>query len=187
MSFSIIAAVGEKLELGNKGGLVFNIREDMKFFKETTMGHPVLMGLNTFNSIGRALPGRKNLVVSSQESPSADAGVPPVVTGGLGSLKSRNSSKPPKTTLVTITDLNAFIQENKDTEEEIFVIGGGMIYRQLLPYAKVLYLTEVEATAEADVFFPEFDKRDYSTEVLRESSERELKFRFVKYTKREEK
>ncbi|MDO4611494.1 MAG: dihydrofolate reductase [Candidatus Saccharibacteria bacterium] len=159
MSFSIIAAVGEKLELGNKGGLVFNIREDMKFFKDTTMGHAVLMGLNTFNSIGRALPGRKNFVVSKTNEDLPD-------------------------NVEVILDLEKFIVENRDTEEEIFVIGGGMIYRQLLPHAKVLYLTEVEATAEADVFFPEFNKADYLAEVLKESSEGDLKFRFVKYVKR---
>ncbi len=149
MSFSIIAAVGEKLELGNKGGLVFNIREDMKFFKETTMGHPVLMGLNTFNSIGRALPGRKNFVVSKTNEDLPD-------------------------NVEVILDLEKFIVENRDTEEEIFVIGGGMIYRQLLPYAKVLYLTEVEATAEADVFFPEFDKSKYDKEIIKKGAENGL-------------
>ncbi|MDO4612026.1 MAG: dihydrofolate reductase [Candidatus Saccharibacteria bacterium] len=153
MSFSIIAAVGRNRELGANGGLVFRIPEDMKFFKETTMGHPVVMGRKTYESIGRELPGRKNIILSR--------------SSGI--------------------DVEKFIEENKDSEEEIFVIGGGMIYEKFLPYASTIYLTEVEAEAEADTFFPEFDKNEYTATVLRESSDGGLKFRFVKYTKREEK
>ena len=91
--FSIIAAVGKNNELGKKGGLVFNIKEDMKFFKETTMGHPVLMGLTTFESIGRALPGRKNYVLT------------------------RNPESLPED-VTPITDLEKFIKDNLDTDEE---------------------------------------------------------------------
>lgn len=182
MSFSIIAAVGKNLELGFRGGLIFRIPEDMKFFREKTMGHPVVMGRKTYESIGRELPGRKNIVVTrSQELPVRDGGAQPVVTGELASLRGRNPSKPSRTTLVVVRDLSFFIEENRTSEEEIFVIGGGEIYRKFLPYASKIYLTEVEAEAEADVFFPEFDKSRYVRTILGEGEHEGVKFQFVLY------
>ena len=154
---SIIAAVGQKLELGKDNGLVFNIKEDMKYFKETTTGHPVIMGFNTFRSIGKPLKDRKNYVASfTTEGP--PEGVTPV------------------------TDLHAFLKSHQDDEEELFVIGGASIYRESLPYAKNLYLTEIDATADADVFFPEFDKTKYDKTVIKKGSQDVLTYSFVKYT-----
>ena len=156
--FSIIAAVGKNNELGKKGGLVFNIKEDMKFFKETTMGHPVLMGLTTFESIGRALPGRKNYVLT------------------------RNPESLPED-VTPVTDLEKFIKDNLDTDEEVFVIGGASVYAQLLPYATTLYLTEIDAAADADVFFPEFDKTLYNKTIIKRGTSDDLTYAFAKYTK----
>ncbi|MDO4508276.1 MAG: dihydrofolate reductase [Candidatus Saccharibacteria bacterium] len=186
MSFSIIAAVGENLELGLKGGLVFDIPEDMKFFRKTTTGHPVLMGLNTFRSIGKVLPRRRNLVVSKSDALQKlfqEQGGP---ARTLFNGRARLRREAPETAFASapeiVSDLERFIRENKDTEEEIFVIGGGMIYRQLLPFSKVLYLTEVQAKREADTFFPEFDKKLYDREVLGAGEKDDLKYEFVKYT-----
>lgn len=156
--FSIIAAIGKNRELGNRGGLVFHIREDMKFFKETTMGREVVMGHRTWDSLPGKLPGRKNVVVARKEIKGADEAV---------------------------TDLPRYIRENKDTEEEIFVIGGGMLYTEFLPVARNLYLTEVDAEREADVFFPEFDKAEYERVKLGEGADNGVRYEFVKYTKRE--
>lgn len=156
--FSIIAAVGRNLELGRGGGLCFSLPSDLKYFKKTTMGHKCLMGLRTFQSLPRKLPGRENLVVSFEGEPEADA---------------------------TITDLEAFIAENEDTDEEIFVCGGGMIYKELLPYCSRLYLTEVDAECEdADTFFPSFDKNKYEKKIISEGLEHDLKFAFAIYTKK---
>ena len=154
--FSIIAAIGKNRELGKNGQLIFHIKEDLQFFKSTTTGHTIVMGRKTWDSIGRPLPGRKNLVVSHSEVKDADG---------------------------TITDLPAFIASHKDTEEEIFIIGGGTLYKAFLPYAKTLYLTEIDATAEdADTFFPDFNPDNYTKTIIRKGSENDLDFSFVKYT-----
>ena len=154
---SIIAAIGKNRELGLKNGLVFNIKEDMKYFKETTTGHPVIMGLNTYNSIGHPLKNRKNYVASFHAT-----NLPEEVT--------------------QVTDLHAFLKDHQTTNEEIFVIGGATIYRESLPYAKHLYLTEIDSAAEADVFFPEFDKKKYDKTVIKKGQQDDLTYSFVKYT-----
>ena len=77
-----------------------------------------------------------------------------------------------------------YIAKNIDTPEEIFIIGGGSIYAQFLPYAKHLYLTEVDDSPEADVFFPEFDRRNYRRKTIKHGNQGELKYTFVKYTKK---
>ena len=156
--FSIIAAVGKNNELGLKGGLVFHIKEDMQFFKETTMGHPILMGLTTFNSIGKPLPGRKNYVLT------------------------RSPEKLPEG-VFPVTNLDDFIHENLESSEEIFVIGGASVYKQMLPYAKNLYLTEIDAATEADVFFPLFDKSLYNKTITKRGTSDDLTYAFAKYTK----
>lgn len=156
--FSLIAAVGKNLELGKNGKLIFRIKEDMKYFKDTTMGHKVVMGRKTWDSLPSKLPGRENIVVSRHEIDGADQ---------------------------VVHDLKSFIDENKDTSEEIFVIGGGQIYVEFLPFAKEIYLTEVDAVEpKADAYFPEFDKSLYNREVIREGKDDDLAFTFVKYTKK---
>lgn len=156
--FSIIAAIGKNNELGLKGGLVFHIKEDMQFFKETTMGHPILMGLTTFKSIGRPLPGRKNYVLTHDPE-----GLPEGV--------------------FPVTDLDSFVHENLESDEEIFVIGGANVYDQMLPYATNLYLTEIDAAADADVFFPLFDKSLYNKTITKRGTSDDLTYAFAKYTK----
>ncbi len=154
--FSIIAAIGKNRELGNKGGLVFHLKGDMKFFRETTVSHSVVMGRRTWESLPKKLPGRKNIVVSRHEVEGADE---------------------------VVKDLASFIEKYGENEEEIFVIGGGKIYEEFLPYAKNLYLTEVEAEREADTFFPEFDKSRYERIILGEGDEDDIHYVFLKYVK----
>lgn len=148
MSFSIIAAVGKNRELGKKGGLVFNIPGDLKFFKQTTMGYPVVMGRTTFLSLPRLLPGRKHYVLSPDEEPT----FPEEVT--------------------VLHDLNQFIKDHQNDSQEFFIIGGGSIYQQFLPHCDKIYLTEVDGEdAEADVYFPDFDKTKYTVEKLGQNSD----------------
>lgn len=156
---SIISAIGKNRELGKDNALVFHIKEDMQFFKETTMGHPVIMGLKTFESIGKPLPGRKNYVAAFPDEKLPE-GVQPV------------------------HDVIAFFKEHQDTPEEIFVIGGATIYKLALPYTKNLYLTEIDASADADAFFPEFNQSDYRRTLIKKGKEHDLTFSFVKYTKK---
>ena len=154
--FSIIAAIGKNRELGLNGQLVFHIKEDMKYFRETTTGHKIVMGRKTWESLPGKLPNRENIVVSRNDVAGAD---------------------------LTIKNLPEFIAKNQDTDEEIFIIGGGMLYKTFLPYAKNLYLTEVNAGTNADVFFPEFDKSKYNKTIIKKGSQDDLTYVFVKYSK----
>lgn len=154
--FSLIAAIGKNRELGKNGQLIFHIKEDMQFFRNTTMGHTIIMGRKTWESLKKKLPGRKNIVISRSEVEGADE---------------------------VIHDIATYIEKNKDTGEEIFVIGGATIYKEFLPAAKTLYLTEIAATAEdADAFFPFFNPDNYSREIIKKGSENDLAFSIVKYT-----
>ncbi|MGI6612459.1 MAG: dihydrofolate reductase [Candidatus Nanosyncoccaceae bacterium] len=155
----MIAAVGKRGEIGNKNGLVFHIPEDMKYFKKTTMGHKILMGHKTLESLPKILPGRENYVLTREPDKLPEGVIP-------------------------VTDLDKFIKKFIDSKEEIFVIGGASVYEQLLPYTNILYLTEVEAEAEADTFFPEFNKTEFYRKVIGEGEEDGLKYTFVKYIKR---
>ncbi len=154
--FSIIAAIGKNNALGKNNDLIFHIKEDMKFFRATTVGHKVVMGRNTWQSLPKKLKGRENIVVSSNKIKGADK---------------------------TISNLEAFIKDNLDTPEEIFIIGGGSIYEQFLPYAKNLYLTEVNASPEADIFFPRFDKKHYHRKTLQTGEQYDLTYKIIKYSK----
>ncbi|MCI6354952.1 dihydrofolate reductase [Eubacterium coprostanoligenes] len=142
MAISMIAAVGKNLELGKNNDLIWHFKEDMKFFKETTMGHPVIMGRKTFESLPKALPGRKNIVISANPEYKADGAE--VVTSVEEAIK---------------------LAETEDTDA--FVIGGGRIYNEFLPYADNLYLTEINAESpDADTYFPDFNKSDYIKEII---------------------
>lgn len=159
MSFSIIAAIGKNRELGKNNQLIWHLPGDLKFFKKTTMGHPILMGRKTFESLPGLLPGRKHYVVSKKEgiSPSGER-------------------------IIHVPDLKQFINRHNTSPEEIFVIGGAKIYEQLLPYADKLYLTEIEANdTEADAYFPDFDKEKYDKEILAQGEENGLKYTIVCY------
>lgn len=156
--FSIIAAIGKNRELGQNGDLVFHIKEDMKYFRDTTKGHKIVMGRKTWESLPGKLPNRENIVISRYPVDGADA---------------------------TITDLADFIKQNENTSEEIFIIGGGMVYATFLDHAKSLYLTEIDAAAPAaDTFFPDFDKSKYDKTIIKKGSENDLTYAFAKYTKK---
>lgn len=142
MAISMIAAVGKNLELGKNNDLIWHFKEDMKFFKETTMGHPVIMGRKTFESLPKALPGRKNIVISANPEYKADGAE--VVTSVEEAIK---------------------LAEAENTD--VFVLGGGRIYAEFLPYADNLYLTEINAECpDADIYFPDFNKSDYIKEII---------------------
>jgi dihydrofolate reductase len=128
---SLIAAIGKNNELGKKNTLLWDMPADMKHFRETTKGHTVIMGQKTFESIGRPLPNRKNIVVTKDDSFKAN---------GIEISKSLENT----------------LESFKNTTEEVFVIGGGQIYKQAIENADKLYITHVDMTdKDADVFFPE--------------------------------
>lgn len=128
---SIISCVAKNRGIGKNNKLLFYIPEDLKNFKKITMGHPIIMGYNTFKSIGRPLPGRLNIVLSS------------------------NKIKIDGCQVIDSIDKAIKIALEKD-KEEIFFIGGGMVYKQAISFANRLYLTIVDAAPEADTFFPNY-------------------------------
>ena len=137
MRLSLIVAVARNGVIGRNGGLAWKISDDLKRFKETTTGHPVIMGRKTFESIGKALPNRVNIVVSRAMTDRDDA----IVARSIGEA-------------VQIAKAAA-----KDMEVgEALVIGGSDIYERTLPVADRIYLTEVDAEVEGDVRFPSIDE-----------------------------
>lgn len=128
---SIIAAIGKNNELGKKNALLWNMPADMKHFRETTSGHTVIMGQKTYESMGRPLPNRRNIIVTQDKNFQADG--------------------------VEISySLEDTLDSFKDSEDEVFVIGGGQIYKQTIDKADKLYITHVDMDdKDADTYFPE--------------------------------
>lgn len=157
MSISMIAAVGAGLELGKNNDLIWHFKEDMKFFKETTTGHTVIMGRKTFESLPKALPNRRNIVITTNDS---------YIAQGAETVKS-------------IEDAIKLVGD-----EEAFIIGGGTIYKAFLPYADKLYLTEIEENCkDADTYFPVFNKSDYKREVINNYTIDGINFSHILYKK----
>jgi len=149
----MISAIARKdRAIGFKNALLWHIPEDFKHFKETTSGHAVIMGENTYKSIGRPLPNRTNIILSIDEHFSPDG-------------------------CVVVRSIDEALEKAKETEsEEIFIIGGASIYRQFLPYADRLYLTLVEGDFEAETFFPEYP--EFTKEISHEEHDNKT-FRFA--------
>jgi len=162
---TIIAALTRNGVIGRGNRLPWHIPEDLKRFKALTLGHPVIMGRKTFESIlatlGKPLPGRENIVVT----------------------RSRDFAPPGCRVVHSIEDAIAAAAG----VEEVFVIGGGEIYALALPYAHGLRLTEVHADDQGDAYFPEFDLADWlevSRESLVSAGPGGLRFDFVTYERR---
>jgi dihydrofolate reductase len=137
-----IAAMAKNRVIGAAGDIPWRLPEDWRFFKQTTLGHAIVMGRKTYESLGKPLPGRRNIVLSRTMTP-----VPEVtVVRDLEELKK-----------LAIPD------------EEIFVIGGAEIYRLLLPHCDTLLITHVPLVVEGDTFFPAFEKEFESGEILLET------------------
>ena len=142
MTLSIIVAVASDGAIGRANDLLWHLPADLKRFKELTTGHTILMGRKTFESLPRgSLPNRRNIIISRSLPAQPGAEVYPTIQQALEACAS---------------------------DEEVFIIGGGEIYRQLLPNTEQIYLTRVQASfPDAEVFFPELD----STEWIEEARE----------------
>ena len=156
MIVSIVAAVGKNLELGKDNNLIWHIPDDLKYFKKLTTGKTVVMGMKTFNSIGKALPNRNNIVLSTN-----------------------------KIDIDGVTIINDYNDVLSLDDDEIFIIGGGTIYKLFLPMTDNLYLTEInDSCIEADTYFPSFDKKLYDKEIIEEKEFEGLNYSFVRYRKK---
>ena len=149
-----IVAMAENRVIGNAGTIPWHLPEDFKFFKATTMGHAILMGRKTYESIGKPLPGRENIVLS------------------------RTMSETPGVTVIqSIDDL----KEPTD-RRDLFVIGGEEIYRLLLPRVEELYVTKVPRQIEGDTHFPDFESQfDAGTKVLENNDFSVWRYRRITY------
>lgn len=143
MRISLIAAIGQQGQIGLNNELLWHIREDLINFKKVTLGHHILMGRKTFQSIGKPLPKRQNIVVSRSG----------LELAGIKQVSSLTEG---------------FELAASEGEQELFVIGGGDIYRQALPYASKIYLSKVDYTGQADTFFPEYKHLTW-TSIYKES------------------
>lgn len=132
MYLSIIVAVSENQVIGRDNGLIWRLSGDLKRFKALTTGHTVVMGRKTFESMGRALPNRRNIVITRNAGYRAEG-------------------------IETVTTIEAALALVAD-EEEVFVIGGGTIYSALWDQAAKLYLTVVHTVTEGDTYLPEVEE-----------------------------
>ena len=142
-AFKAIAAMSENRVIGRGNEIPWHIPEDFKWFKETTMGHVLVMGRRTFESIGKALPGRETMVLTRGEFSHPDVTV-------IGSLDEVTPKLEGRTA---------------------FIAGGAQIYEQALPRCSDLFLTLVKREVKGDVFFPEFEDHFEEVAVLREEAE----------------
>ena len=160
---SIIVAIAKNNVIGKDNKLIWHIPEDLKRFKKITTGKTIIMGRNTFLSLGRVLPERKHVVLTH--------------------LKETVSDDPQVKTVYSIDDLKEYI----DNDQENFVIGGAMMYKTLMPYANKMYITEIDQEFEGDVYFPEIDKNEW--EVIEKTpgvtdEKNPYKYNYVTYVRK---
>ncbi|MGE4108043.1 MAG: dihydrofolate reductase [Bacteriovoracia bacterium] len=161
MKVSLIAAMSRNRVIGAENKLPWHIPEDLKWFRDKTAGHPVVMGRKTFESIGsKPLPKRENLVVTRQADFPATPGV-----------RIFNSLE------AALDWLKANDVPGKD---EVFIVGGGQIYEQSLPYADRIYLTVIHQDFEGDSHFPEFNETQFAV-TARIDREQPIPFSFLTY------
>ena len=134
MTISLVVAASENNAIGKNNQLIWHLPNDLKFFKNTTWGFPVIMGRKSFESVNKPLPGRTNIVITTNPDWKAE-------------------------TVIVVNNLKDAIQKAAETNsKQIFIIGGGEIYKQSMDIADSIYITRVHADLEGDTFFPEIDK-----------------------------
>lgn len=154
MTLSIIVAASENNVIGINNHLPWHLPVDMKYFKDTTMGKPIVMGRKSFEELGRVLPGRPNIMITRR---------PEYPVEGLH----------------IVSSLEAGIEKAKTFgTEEIFITGGGEIFKMALPIVDRLYLTRVHAEVTGDTYFPEFDPRGWKL-VKNERHEKDEKHQYA--------
>ncbi|MBA5629374.1 dihydrofolate reductase [Moheibacter lacus] len=159
---TIIVAKAENNVIGNENQLIWHLSSDLKRFKSLTSGHPILMGRKTYESIGKPLPNRTNIVITRNEE-WKEVGV------------------------FTSNSLEEAIKKAKEFDDEIFILGGGNIYKQSMKFADFLEITEVHQEFEGDTRFPEIDEKiwkEVSRERFEKDEKNEFDYSFVRYERR---
>ena len=157
----LIGAIGKNGELGKNNSLIWYIPDDLKFFKDTTINHTIVMGYNTFIFLPKLLVDRKHIVLTRK-----DIDLP------KGVIKFNNKDK--------------VLEYAKSNDEDIFIIGGASIYKEFINYSDRMILTEINDTDPyADVYFPKFNKNEWNKNILKEGVYKSLKYKHVEYTKKD--
>lgn len=157
---SILAAMARNRVIGNNNRLPWYLSEDLKRFKSLTMGHTIVMGRKTYDSIGRVLPGRANVIVTNQ----LDLEIPGAI--------------------VVHTLADALRRCDPASENELFIIGGAKLYEQTIELAQRIYLTEIQQDFDGDAYFPDFNREKWM-EISREkhvaegNADERLEYHFV--------
>ncbi|MCU7619239.1 dihydrofolate reductase [Chryseobacterium sp. PBS4-4] len=158
---TIVVAMGEKNEIGADNQLLWHLPKDLKHFKDITSGHPIIMGRKTYESIGKALPNRTNIVISRKKNWFEEG-------------------------ILIVGSIKEAVKFAKKIDENIFIIGGGNVYEQTMEIADRLEVTLVKAELKADTFFPKIDSKIWrlSEEVFHEKDEKnQYDFSFQSYEK----
>ena len=161
MMITIVAAAAENNALGKDNDLIWRLPDDFKRFKALTSYHHIIMGRKTFESFPKPLPNRKHVVVTRQENYQNEA-------------------------IEVVHSLEEAIQFSS-TEDQVFIIGGGEIYKQALPFANKIELTRVHGEFEADAFFPEIDEEKWdlvNSEFHDKDEKHKYSFSYLTYTKK---
>jgi dihydrofolate reductase len=156
---SFIVAMDKNRLIGKGNQLPWHLPEDLKFFKRVTMGHPIIMGRKTHESIGKPLPGRENIIIT----------------------RDRGYSKEGCTIIHSPSEISQFDEKG---EEELFVIGGAEIFKEVFPIADRLYVTLIDHEFAGDTYFPEFNENDWqlvSTEKGIKDEKNSFDYSFVVY------
>ena len=140
---SLVVACGRNNVIGSGGRIPWHVPADLKQFKSLTMGKPIIMGRKTYQSIGKPLPGRTNIVITRDREFAAEG-------------------------IQIAGSLNAALEQAGALGDEIMIIGGGQIYEAALPMAKRIYMTRIELEPQGDVFFPTIEDADWKTTLLEE-------------------
>ena len=169
---SLVAALARNRVIGRGNAIPWHLPEDLKRFKRITLGHAVIMGRKTFDSImealGKPLPGRRNIVISRS---------------GPGAAAQTDAQKLPQEGVVICRSLDEALEAAKDSTE-VFVIGGAQIYALALARADRLHLTEIDADIEGDTLFPEIDPAQFSESSREAGPASEFHYDFVIYDRR---
>ncbi len=172
MIISQIAAVAQNGVIGGGNTLLWDLPADMKHFRDTTRGHTVIMGRKTFESIGKPLPNRKNIVITRDASYTHDG------IDVVGSLE--------EALRLAALEQGKEFEENQE-EVEVFVIGGGEIYKQAMEKANKLYITEIHQDFEGDTLFPTIDKNIWKETVREDHKDESIPYSFIEYKKIDQK
>ncbi|WP_439881920.1 dihydrofolate reductase [Pontibacter sp. MBLB2868] len=149
---SIVVATAENNVIGKDNQLIWHLPADLKHFKQLTMGHPILMGRKTFESIGKPLPGRTSFVITRQEDYQAEG-------------------------CIVVHSVKEAIEQASQLDESVCIIGGAEIYRQALPMVDTIELTKIHHTFDGDTFFPEIKEQEWKV-VAKEDHEPDEKNKY---------